>query len=352
MYNGAMPKKLKRKPLRHHLIHWFVPHKHNDHRPYLIRLHGLAMMAFLIIGIQISANMMRPPSIRVLAYAQDITPVDIFNLTNQERVANGLPALRLDAKLNSSAAMKAQNMFAENYWAHVSPSGIQPWYWFQQAGYSYTYAGENLAKDFDTSSGTVQGWMNSPGHRANILNANYTDVGFAVQNGTIGGGQTTLVVAHYGSLAGSSVAVTVPALSPPKPAPPKPVIAAANPVPATLAPTIAPTPTPTSIPTPNLSSSPKLATITAQNTPLAPPQQQYSLFKPLSLVRTLNFGTIVTLLLLGVLLVVYAYTHITVWRKGLKRWSSAHYRLFAAAQVSSLIVVITVLATSGFGAVG
>jgi hypothetical protein len=69
-----------------------------------------------------------------IAYATGIiTPADLLALTNQERAAAGLPALRLDARLNQSASLKAANMFAENYWAHVSPSGIQPWYWFTQA---------------------------------------------------------------------------------------------------------------------------------------------------------------------------------------------------------------------------
>ena len=226
--------KPKPKPSLLSLKHWFVPHPHNDHRPHLIRAHGLALVAMLIIGVQITANLARPAGIQalsqgnVLAYATDITPVDLLTQTNEQRAANGLPALKLDARLNQSATLKAQNMFAEDYWAHVSPSGIQPWYWFTQAGYPYSYAGENLAKDFDTTAGTIQGWMNSPGHRANILNANYTDVGFAVQNGTLVGGQTTLVVAHYGSVAGVSVAATVPAATP-KPTV-KPAAAPATPV--------------------------------------------------------------------------------------------------------------------------
>lgn len=344
-------------PLHHHIKHWFVPHKRNDHRPHLIRAHGLALMAFLIIGVQLAANLLQAPAARalvrgnVLAYATDITPVDLLNLTNQERVANGLPALRLDARLNQSATLKAQNMFAENYWAHVSPSGIQPWYWFQQAGYTYKYAGENLAKDFDTSAGAVQGWMNSPGHRANILNANYTDVGFAVQNGTLVGGQTTLVVAHYGAVASSStsVAATVPARTPT----PQPVVKAATVTP-TPAPAPTPAPTPVATPTPSPAASPSGAPVIARVTPdaSAPAPKSYSLFQPLSLLRTLNWGTLVTIGLLFILLLVYIATHMTVWRKGLSRWRRVHYRLYAAAQVSSLTLAIIALAVSGFGQVG
>lgn len=347
-----MAKKVKPKTPVQHVKHWFVPHKHNDHRPHLIRAHGLALMALLIVGVQLTANFILPPSTHVLSYATNITAGDIFNLTNQERVANGLAPLRLDARLNQSAALKAGNMFAENYWAHVSPSGIDPWHWFQQAGYPYTYAGENLAKDFDTSAGTIQGWMNSAGHRANILNANYTDVGFAVQNGTLQGGQTTLVVAHYGATAPQAVAAATPApaaAAPKAAATPRPVVAAATPAP-TAVPTAVPTATPT--PTPTATPTPVPAVATGQVTPSAPAPQQYSLFKPLSFFRTLNFGTLVTIFLLLVLLTVYVFTHLAVWRKGLRRWNSTHYRLAAAGQVSGLAVIIVMLAVSGFGSVG
>jgi hypothetical protein len=336
--------------VRRHLKHWFVPHKHNDHRPHLIRMHGLAIMAMLIVGVQAAALASQPAATRalvhgsVLGYASDITPVDLLTLTNQQRAAAGLPALRLDSRLNQSAALKAGNMFAENYWAHVSPSGIQPWHWFAQAGYPYTYAGENLAKDFDTSAGVMQGWMNSPGHKANVLNVNYTDVGFAVQNGALVGNETTLVVAHYGSTTAQQVAVTATVAAPT----PKPTVKAAT---TTPVPTPAPTPESTPSPTPSPTAGPSSAPAIAQATPNAPPPASYSLFRPLSLIRTLNWSTLVTIGLLLLLLIMYVITHLTVWRKGLRRWRGRHYRLYAAAQVSSLTVIITLLAISGFGKV-
>jgi hypothetical protein len=344
------------RPFRKHLKHWLLPHKHNDHRPHIIRVHGLAVVALLILGVQTSAVAFRSapaPLVKgggsVLAYATgSITPIELFNLTNQQRAANGLPALRLEAKLNQSAGLKAANMFAENYWAHVSPSGIQPWYWFTQVGYSYTYAGENLAKDFDTSAGAMDGWMNSPGHRANILNPNYTEVGFAVQNGTLVGGQTTLVVAHYGARAATPAPV---AATTPNPT----VKAAATPAPTPMpTPVPTPVPTPTPTPAPTLSPSPSSTPVVAQGaiTPSAPAAQSYSLFRPLSLVRTLNWNTLVIIGLLLLLLIVYIATHFTVWRKGLKRWETTHYRLYAAGQISSLTIAVLALATSGFGQVG
>jgi hypothetical protein len=239
-------------------------------------------------------------------------------------------------------------MFAENYWAHVSPSGLQPWHWFNQAGYPYTYAGENLAKDFDTSAGVMQGWMNSPGHKANVLNTNYTDVGFAVQNGTLVGGDTTLVVAHYGSTVSQQVAVSAQVAAPT----PKPAVKSAAAAPAApSAPAATPTPAPTPSPTASPSSSPSTAPVIAQANPNAPPPTSYSLFRPLSFIRTLNWNTLVTIALLLLLLIIYVFTHLTVWRKGLRRWRSRHYRLYAATSVSSLIVAIILLAVSGLGKV-
>lgn len=340
------------KHVKRHFKRWFIPHKHNDHRPHLIRPHGLGLMALLIIGVQITANFLIAPGVRVLGYASgSITIGDLLTETNQQRATAGLPALKLNAQLNQSASLKTGNMFAEDYWAHVSPSGIQPWYWFGQAGYSYAYAGENLAKDFDTSSGVMQGWMNSPGHRANVLNANYAEVGFAVQNGTLVGGQTTLVVAHYGTRVGASA---TPSATPP-PATPRIV---ATPVPAapvaTATPTPEPTPTPAT-PTPSVSASPSASPVATSGkiTPGngLPAAKNYSLFAPLSLISTLNWGTLITIGLLFILLGVYLVTHLAVWRKGLSRWRSTHYRLYAAGQVSSLTIAITLLAISGFGKV-
>jgi uncharacterized SAM-binding protein YcdF (DUF218 family) len=87
-------------------------------------------------------------------------------------------------------------------------------------------------------------------------------------------------------------------------------------------------------------------------TPSAPAAQSYSLFRPLSLVRTLNWNTLAIIGLLLLLLIVYIITHFTVWRKGLKRWETTHYRLYAAGQISSLTIAVLALATSGFGQVG
>jgi len=102
------------------------------------------------------------------------------------------------AKLNQAAQLKAENMVANNYFNHTSPSGISPWYWFTKVGYNYKYAGENLAIGFFDSQEVYQAWLNSPEHRANIVNPNYTEVGTAVLSG-FGSNNTIVVVQEFGS---------------------------------------------------------------------------------------------------------------------------------------------------------
>ena len=338
------------KRLQHHLKHWLVAHRKNDHRPHLIRRTGLIAIAVLIIAIQGAAFIATPAAAHhgsVLAYATDINASELLTLTNQQRAANNLPALHLDQRLVQSATLKAADMFANNYWAHVSPSGVQPWYWFSQAGYSYTYAGENLAKDFDTAAGVMDGWMNSPGHRANILNANYADVGFAVENGSLVGGQTTLVVAHYGATAGTHVAANVVAAPAPTPKPVARAVAATTPAP-TPAPTIAPTVAPTAIPTPT-PVPPIPVGVVSQS---APGAANYRPIAPLAVARSLSPANVATLIILLVLFLVYLHTHFVVWRKGLKRWQHRHYRLWAGVQLSGLAILLGTIISTGAGRVG
>lgn len=105
--------------------------------------------------------------------------------------------------------MKVRDMFEQQYWAHVAPNGSTPWSWFSKAGYDYAFAGENLAKNFTTTGAAMTAWMASPAHRDNILNTNYTDVGFAVMDGVLNGRNTTLVVALYAQPAESVAGATL-----------------------------------------------------------------------------------------------------------------------------------------------
>lgn len=133
----------------------------------------------------------------ILALPSDIVYKD---LTNNQREVNGLPSLTWSELLAASATAKAQDMCVNNYWAHTSPTGITGWTFMSQAGYKYITAGENLAKDFSSQQSTINAWMASPGHRANILNVNYSEIGVASLSCTIDGYYTTVVVAHYGAV--------------------------------------------------------------------------------------------------------------------------------------------------------
>ena len=105
---------------------------------------------------------------------------EIFNLINSKRIANGLSALKIDNELQKVARIKAQDMVDKNYFSHTSPTYGSPFDMMKSFGISYKTAGENIA-GHSSNSGAVEAWMNSSGHRANILNSsfNYTGIGVA-----------------------------------------------------------------------------------------------------------------------------------------------------------------------------
>jgi hypothetical protein len=181
------------------LRHLFVPHQTNNHKAKILHPSALALLValFLIYQSGISFYLLVKPS--VLGFASDITPEKVIELTNQRRLEMGLGPLVISNKLSEAAQMKAGDMFSFDYWAHISPSGRDPWDFFRLVGYRYLFAGENLARDFMDSTSVVEAWMNSPSHRENILNPKYNEIGVAVVNGTLNGVETTLVVQLFGT---------------------------------------------------------------------------------------------------------------------------------------------------------
>lgn len=175
----------------------------------------------LIVGITMLFNsLMLQPS--VLSYATNTSSAGLLASTNVQRTSNGLGALAINSKLTQAAQAKANDMVARNYWSHNTPDGQEPWVFFTNAGYDYLAAGENLAYGFATSEDTVTGWMNSPGHRANILNGTYQEVGFGMANSSNfqSNGEQTIVVAMYAKPATVAAAQPAPAPAPtPVPAP-------------------------------------------------------------------------------------------------------------------------------------
>lgn len=152
----------------------------------------------------------------VLGYATNISVDGLAAYTNTERTARSLGALAVNATLNQAAQAKANDMVANNYWSHNSPGGATPWTFIQNAGYAYLSAGENLAYGFNTSADTVVGWMNSPSHRDNMLNADFKEVGFGIANSANyqGSGPETIVVAMYANPVGAPAPAPEPAPAP------------------------------------------------------------------------------------------------------------------------------------------
>jgi len=109
--------------------------------------------------------------------------VEILNLVNQERSKQGLQPLTLSEKLTSIANTKAQDMADKNYFSHDSPTYGSPFDMLKHFGVSYTAAGENIAAGQKTAKEVMNSWMNSSGHRANILNKNYTQLGVGYTQG-------------------------------------------------------------------------------------------------------------------------------------------------------------------------
>lgn len=181
----------------HHAVKLaIVPHQKNNYYPHLIRKYGIAIIVFMVIGIQVGYNLATAGT--VLGVTSDITITSLFDETNAAREQAGVAPLELNEKLNDAAYLKAQDMIANQYWAHTSPSGVEPWKWFGDVKYDYSEAGENLAKGFYSTNAVMTAWLNSPEHKENIINTNYKDVGFAILTGELDGKQTTLIVALYG----------------------------------------------------------------------------------------------------------------------------------------------------------
>jgi len=185
-----------------------VPHKGNHYRPHLVRLHGITAVLVLALFMQLVYGYFSAGRIEVLGRVSNISVSELLADTNAARKEASLPELQANEALSQAAFMKAKDMLANNYWAHTSPGGITPWKWLADTGYNYDVAGENLAKNYPTADATVDAWMNSESHRANILNDKYQDIGFAVVDGLLDGRDTTLIVAYYGTPASAVVAGT------------------------------------------------------------------------------------------------------------------------------------------------
>jgi uncharacterized protein YkwD len=189
--------------------HYFLPHRHkNRHRKaHLLSTTAIVIYLSLFVFIQLGFASIKQVQPGVLGTTSKITRQQIIDLTNKEREKNGSQELKENSQLDKAAEDKARNMFEENYWAHNSPKGETPWVWIKNDGYDYVYAGENLARGFYNSNDVVAAWMASKeGHKENLLSTNFQEIGIAVEDGTLNGEKTTLVVQMFGSQTAGAVA--------------------------------------------------------------------------------------------------------------------------------------------------
>ncbi|MBW3113179.1 sporulation protein [Bacillus sp. MCCB 382] len=133
-----------------------------------------------------AANEQKQPSEQATEQSGQLSQFEqqVVELTNQERAKQGLPALKVDAELSKVAREKSRDMQANNYFSHTSPTYGSPFDMMKQFGIEYSSAGENIAMGQKTPEEVVQAWMNSEGHRKNIMSSNYTHIGVGyVENG-------------------------------------------------------------------------------------------------------------------------------------------------------------------------
>lgn len=185
--------------MRKLLEHFFLPNITNNYRPRLLhnKILTLFILFFFSAGIIMSVVKTNFPS--VLGISSNVSTQDLLILTNQQRENNNLAPLTDNPELDIAAENKAKDMFARNYWAHIAPDGTTPWVFVRNAGYNYIYAGENLARGYNSAQDVISAWMASPEHRANVLSSHYQNVGFAVETGNLTGEDTVLVVEMLGS---------------------------------------------------------------------------------------------------------------------------------------------------------
>ncbi|MBK6870619.1 MAG: CAP domain-containing protein [Kineosporiaceae bacterium] len=108
---------------------------------------------------------------------------EVVRLTNVERSANGCSALSIDSKLTAAAQLHSEDMAAKNYFEHSSPDGRSAGDRISAQGYKWRSWGENIAAGQKTPASVVSAWMNSSGHRANILNCGFTQIGVGIAKG-------------------------------------------------------------------------------------------------------------------------------------------------------------------------
>lgn len=173
---------------------YFVPHSGNEHKPKILRSKSLitiAVFALLLKSLLVGYLFLNYPN---QAKMSELIVAKVLELTNKDRTALNLTSLSTNSFLNISASAKADDMIANDYFAHTSPNGNKPWDWIDRGQYPYLFVGENLAMNFTTADSAHKALMASPGHKKNILNDRYSEIGIAMASGDFNGKNTSVLV--------------------------------------------------------------------------------------------------------------------------------------------------------------
>lgn len=311
------------------------------YRPYL------PIALIVTVGL-IGSNLWGTLHKNVLSYATNLSISALADDTNAQRSANGLSALTLNSQLDQAAQAKANDMAARNYWAHNTPEGNAPWTFFAAAGYNYQTAGENLAYGFGSSSDTIAGWMASEGHRANILNNTYQEVGFGIANSPDfqGTGPETIVVAMYGSRQNAQPVVAASPTAAPSPSTPTALPSASGSSPTTSQPTKT---TPTASPATEQPTQNATTANAPKNSPKAVESQNISRIQLVSN-KTAAPSSMMWVSLVAVLCVaIFITRHAFFWHRTLVKGEAfvIKHKLLDIALVAVSVLAVVVTRTAG-----
>jgi hypothetical protein len=197
----------------------FIPSEKNGHKPHLFRRDTVVAIIIAVYFVEAFVLVQEFVVFRKSDFIATVLPGVVMSLTNDARAEDNLGSLSTNQLLVSAAQKKASDMAKRGYFSHVSPEGNPPWYWLDDAGYDYSYAGENLAVNFTDSKELLDGWMGSPTHRANILKKDFTEIGIGMATGTYEGRESIFVVEFFGTPAPRGAVVErVPAVKSESPA--------------------------------------------------------------------------------------------------------------------------------------
>lgn len=181
-----------------YLLAIFLPVPENKYQAYLLRQIVLIPLVFLLIISNLVGIYSSRKNQKIQGVQTDLSPSQVISLTNLERTKAGVRPLQPNELLSLAAQKKADSMIETGVFEHYYESQgelINPWQFILDSGYEYYHAGENLGRGFSEADTLVEAWIDSPTHKENLLNPDYTEIGVAVVQGPyLEKEETTLVV--------------------------------------------------------------------------------------------------------------------------------------------------------------